>query len=221
MKVRWMLVLVSGALLAVGPSLGAFNPNGRHWPAAPIVMTLEQPATGVALADGAADWDAVTEDALGRWNAVLNGVSFTAVRDPGSEPALFNHVNNVVWSDDVYGDPFGDGVLAVTMSVYTVDDNMTVEADVLFNRSYAWNSYRGALRRGDGGGVLVDIHRVAIHEFGHVLGLDHPDDAGQTIAAMMNSHTSDLETLQPDDTDGVASIYGRPALPLTPSRLVK
>src|SRR5436190_15740057 len=116
MKQRWMLVLASGTLLALAPSLDAFNPNGRHWPASPIVMTLEQPSTGIVLADGAPDWDAETEDALKTWNAVLNGVSFTAVRDSGREPALFNNVNNVVWSDDVYGEPFGEGVVAVTMS---------------------------------------------------------------------------------------------------------
>ncbi len=40
-----------------------------------------------------------------------------------------------------------------------------------------------------------------------MLGLDHPDDAGQTVTAIMNSRVSDLDTTQPDDLAGIRSIY--------------
>ena len=45
------------------------------------------------------------------------------------------------------------------------------EADVIFNSNLSWNSYPGALRNASRGGTLYDFHRVALHEFGHVLGL--------------------------------------------------
>jgi len=47
----------------------------------------------------------------------------------------------------------------------------------VFNNRRTWDSYRGALRSRS-----EDFRRVAIHEFGHVLGLDHPDEAGQRVS---------------------------------------
>jgi predicted Zn-dependent protease len=51
------------------------------------------------------------------------------------------------------------------------------------------------------------MQRVALHEFGHVLGLDHPDDHGQIVTAIMNSRASNVDALQRDDIEGVAAIY--------------
>jgi hypothetical protein len=48
---------------------------------------------------------------------------------------------------------------------------------------------------------------------GHVLGLEHPDEAGQTVVAIMNSYLSDVDTLMQDDRDGAVFLYSQ--LPLT------
>src|SRR6185369_10298344 len=65
-----------------------------------------------------------------------------------------------------------------------------------------WDSYRGDLDAN-----VLDLRRVAIHEFGHTLGLDHPDQAGQVFVAIMNSTISDLDTLAGDDVRGAGGLY--------------
>ena len=127
--------------------------------------------------------------------------------------ARSNDVNNVFWSDDIYGDAFGDTTLAVTLSTYRISDNTLIETDVIFNRGKSWNSYRGNVRNSSTGGRLYDLRRVALHEFGHVLGLGHPDDHGQSVRAIMNSSSGNVDRLQRDDIRGAYAIYGVPPVP--------
>src|SRR5262249_22637130 len=93
--------------------------------------------------------------------------------------------------------------LAVTY--YRFQGSTMTEADVLVNNAQSFDSYRGPLQSG-----TYDIRRVALHEFGHVLGLAHPDQAGQQVSAIMNSAISNLDTLTLDDIAGVQSLYGPP-----------
>ena len=53
---------------------------------------------------------------------------------------------------------------------------------------------------------VVTATRLLIHELGHVVGLDHPDEAGQNVQAIMNSRVIH-ETLQPDDIAGIQALY--------------
>jgi hypothetical protein len=165
------------------------------------------------LMDGSADWDQSAADALALWNQYLKApVQFAFVR--GSTIAIKRNDknNNVFFADDVFGEPFPAGTAAVTLLRWT--GNRMSDADVVFNRAYAYNAYRGPSR-----GQVLDFRRVALHEFGHVLGLNHPDVAGQTVDAIMNSVVSDTEAPQADDVQGVESIYGLAEARSTATRL--
>ncbi len=187
-------------------SLSAYTFTGSHWGTSTVTMQLQLGASTSALSDGSASWGASAEDALTIWNSYIASTHFAVVRDSTAAKAQGNRQNNVFFSSNVYGSAWGSGVLAVTLT-YSSSASQTTECDVLFNSNLSWDSYRGALRFGTSGTVF-DFHRVALHEFGHVLGLDHPDQGGQSVVAMMNSRISNLDVLASDDISGAQSLYG-------------
>lgn len=70
------------------------------------------------------------------------------------------------------------------------------------------------------GGVGIRLYNVALHEIGHLLGLDHSQD---NTAIMFAYYAEDRNDLRPDDIAGVQSLYGAPAtapVALTPGQSV-
>src|SRR5262249_5732648 len=178
-----------------------------RWVDGSIVMHLQLGSSG-SLIDGRSSWNASAEDALATWNNNVDRVKFRVVRDSSVPTGDNNGYNNVFFSSAIYSQGFGATTLAVTTNWYRVSTGRRTEADVIFNTAFSWNSYDGALRRTPSGATLADLHRVALHEFGHVLGLNHPDQSGQSVAAIMNSSISSLDSLQGDDLSGAAALYG-------------
>jgi Matrixin len=166
-----------------------------------VLMHLSLPAGG-PMSDGAPSFNAVAEAALNIWNQFLVHMKFAVDRNSILPPSEYDSNVSVQMSATVYGDGFGTNTLATTL-LFT-RDNHFMETDVTFNSKWSWDSYRGSLSNG-----TVDFRRVALHEFGHVVGLDHPDQASpkQTVMAIMNSIVSDIDNLQQDDINGAKSIY--------------
>ena len=115
-------------------------------------------------------------------------------------------INHIFFDRSFFGESFGPNTLAITTR-WTIGGSQRVEADVVFNTAFQWSSYRGNLRSSNGRDVW-DIVRVALHELGHVLGLDHPDDYGQRVEALMNSTIGNRDSLTADDIAGALSLYG-------------
>jgi Matrixin len=160
-------------------------------------LSLGPPRT---LFDGSTSFNQVAQNALNIWNPYLVHLHFTFVTNSPVPPKDGDDEMSVLFSSTVFGKTFGSGTLAITL----LDSRSGVleETDTLFNTFYTWNSYRGPQRNG-----IQDFRRVATHEFGHTLGLDHPDEHGQNVVALMNSHASNLDTVQADDIAGVRSLY--------------
>lgn len=174
-------------------------------------MDLMDPSLGSSgvLIDGSTSWSSVAEGALATWNLYVNSVQFTVWVTSPKPRGSSDGYNQVFFDSSVYGQSFGQSTLAITVT-WLVGTTRT-ESDVIFNSSKPWNSYRGNLQLAAGGGMLNDFRRVALHEFGHVLGLSHPDQAGQTVIALMNSTIGNLDALTTDDTTGAAQLYYLPA----------
>lgn len=154
-------------------------------------------------------WNEAAIQALEQWNSIGIGdprdIKFLAWREYGvtGSPCWGDGTSSVAFRDSDCGLPFGE---AIALTYYRSRNGRVVEADVLFNRTLAWNVYSGPLKQAAVGGTLYDLRRVAVHEFGHVVGLSHPDDDGQSVSAIMNKRVSEIEALQHDDITGAHSV---------------
>ncbi|MDY6982056.1 MAG: matrixin family metalloprotease [Pseudomonadota bacterium] len=108
--------------------------------------------------------------------------------------------NGTDFGTTVCGNNFGEGVLAITISFAQAGPlgfPVLEQTDIIFNSNFEWDVYSGPLQQ------RIDFRRVALHELGHALGLDH-SSATQSI---MQPNYGSLHTLQADDVSGVNALY--------------
>ena len=209
----FLIVLTIGILLSHRAE--GYVLEGVSWPSGSVVtFKMGLGSAGRTLIDGNTSWDTAAAPALTAWDNVVARLDYTS-NVASTSASSGDHVNSVVFSTTVFGQKFGSGTLAVTY--YQSVGGTIAEADILFNKNQQFDSYRGPLRYDTSGLAIGDIRRVFIHELGHALGLDHPDQHGQHVDAIMNSVTSNRETLSADDTAGAQSMYGAPAPTPTPT----
>ena len=190
------------------PAAHAFSKLGFFWLGGTVTLQLQLGLPAAPLSDGSTSWNNAAEAAANDWNLQLGRVRFaTVTAAPPAASTDLDHVNNVFFSRDIYGLAFDARTLAVTLA--DTLRSAAIETDVIVNENIGWDSYRGPLRRNANGTTMQDLRRVLLHEFGHALGLDHPDEARpvQSVSAVMNSTVSNIETLQADDISGLRTLY--------------
>lgn len=186
MRYLTLLLLLSAQSLN---SVTAFELSGQRW-------KNNQTLFHVNLNGANSAWSNAFNDAITSWNS---STPFTFFRDAEvRNPCATDNENSIGFTSDLCGSQYGSSTIAVTLSRYTVGNNQYTETDIVFNNSQTWSVYTGPAR------INPDLRRVAVHELGHALGLDHENQT----TAIMNAVITNTEIPQTDDIAGVAALYG-------------
>lgn len=152
----------------------------------------------------------ILREAFAVWAAVPGSrVGFT---DQGltevDAPSGDDRVNAVVFDEtgDWLQAPHGTGIIALTRINSNSFTGQISDADIIFNgRDFRFTEGQQANR--------VDLRDVAVHEIGHLIGLDHtPLDGPAQVRPTMNPYYGDdgpgaASTLEADDQAGASVLY--------------
>jgi hypothetical protein len=183
--------------------------TGGAWPH-PVLVTYSFVPDGTNIANygsnlfqafnakwSTATWEGVFQEAAAIWEQVAN-VNLVQVSDDGvpSGSGLYEQGDPGIGDIRIGGLPssvMGTGTLGYTLLPPPINGS-SAAGDIIMNTSQPWQINSD-----------YDLLTVAIHEFGHALGLG---ESAVQAAVMYGTYTNIKQSLAADDIAGIDSIYG-------------
>jgi len=200
-----ILLLQAGMLFSV--NAGAYVLSSSFWTAGEAEVHVDLEASNPAAANppnivtggpSTAQLQAAYIEAMTIWTT---GSTFSYTANTGggaSDPCVSpgsDSRSGVLFATTTCGYSFGGSTLAVQQ--YWFSGTSRTKTGTVFNNNKEWDLYAGAWKG------TAEFKRVAVHELGHGLGLDHSLDSN----AIMWDQAGNTEVPQVDDIQGVAAVY--------------
>ena len=162
------------------------------WPEQTIVFHLGD------LNGSEGRWRLSFSEAVDRWNDVWvdKRIETTTTSFGSATCAGTNFPNRAYFLSHMCGAAWGD---AISVTPRVITGNTVVHADIVFNSNVLWSTYDGNRIPG-----VNDLRRIAVHELGHALGLNHED----AVPSIMAATVANTFLPQFDDINTLAGRYG-------------
>jgi hypothetical protein len=199
-----MLARFPGAIDLESGSVAAQHvETGYSWVAHSATWTYNPAGKPPDLGSG----DQAIADAAATWNGA-GGADWSFMRGPDSSAGASLCANgtpdgetNVAWVPSLPG-----STLATTCTLFP--RQLVKESDIALDASRDWTT--------DPAEIVVDLQSVALHEFGHMLGLAHSADSNAVMFGTYSRRTNKRD-LTTDDLAGLVTIYGAALAEPTPA----
>ena len=193
------LAVLAGSTL-LPPTSSAYLIDGTKWLRGEAEFYVAVPG----LSASEISWNSAVIDALNNWstNTIFN---FTVVEEY-KDPCVVDGFSSIDFSEDFCGSEFGANTLAVATRRFEKQELGSpniIEGDIVVNSEERYDIFDGPLDQLDFLNNGLDFKRIALHELGHVIGLDHEE----VNLAIMGPTISDVFELQEDDIAGVKALY--------------
>jgi hypothetical protein len=195
------------------PSPSCYKLMGVKWKALPVDYVinpdnpygLDQGFVTSAISASAEAWDAETSKELSNDAYEI---------DYAAEYDVQDYVNAIV-----FGDHEDSNVIAVATVWYTPRGRRIVEFDIQFNTDYRWGNATDPPEQCEeinGTTVcytldVMDLENIAVHEYGHGLGLDdiyNGECSEVTMYGYSGYNEMKKRSLEQPDIEGIQKLYG-------------